>query len=428
MNLGLFEFAGSIYSEPLTKKQIQHDLINNPITLDMQGKIDAAKSFTDTRMYASGSIMWVGFSYQNEKIGGFAFSIRDRFVWHTFLNESAANFLFLGYNDPYFDSTTFENGDQVGYSTNPQKASVVYKGSDQHMLMYREFNLGYGRKIVKNDNFALYLGVNFKYLMGLGMTRYYQDDNGELIASSSLSPGFNVEFTGDGVYDGDVDKLTGSGLKSVGSGFGFDVGLTIEVIKKLKIGLAVNDIGFITWKKNLYEGVDGSVWRIDTPGMDNYNIFSEGQLINTDNGPPPDDTTFVGIKEKKINLPMNFRGGISYRFNDFIEAGFDVYLPLGDKNPGNFEAPVFGLGTKVSPVKWVQLSISVVNGGKFGTNVPLGISFFPINNDNTIWEVGLASRDMLSFFKQVNPTVSYAFGFLRFTFGSKEKSARYLED
>ena len=428
MNLGLFEFAGSIYSEPLTKKQIQHDLVGNPVTLDLQGKADAAKAFTDSRMFASGSILWAGFSYQDENIGGIAFSIRDRFVWHTILNENGANFLFLGYNDPYFDSTAYEHGDQVGYSTNPQDASKIYRGSDQHMLMYREYNLGYGRKVVKNENFALYLGVNLKYLTGLAMTRYYQNDDGDLIANSSLSPGFNVDFSGDGIYQGTVDKLEGKGLKTVGSGFGFDIGTTIEIKQNLRIGLAVNDIGSIKWKKNVYEGIDGSVWRIDTPGLNNYNIFEEGQLINTDNGPPPDDTTFVGIAEVKIKLPMNFRGGVSYRFNDLIEAGLDVYIPLGDKVPGNFEAPVFGIGTKVNPAKWVQLSISVVNGGKFGTNVPLGVSFFPINSDKTIWEVGIATRDMLTFFKQTNPTVSYAFGFLRFTFGAKEESTRYLED
>jgi len=125
---------------------------------------------------------------------------------------------------------------------------------------------------------------------------------------------------------------------------------------------------------------------------------------------------------------MNFRGGVSYRFNSIIEAGFDVYLPLGDKVPGNFESPVFGLGTKVNPANWVQLSISVVNGGKCGTTVPIEVSFFPINSDKTIWEVGFASRDMISFFKQNNPTVSYAFGFLRFAFGAKENSTRYLEN
>ncbi len=428
MNIGFFEFGFSLYSEALTKKQVQNDLYGNTTTLDMQGKQDAAIAFTDARMFGTATVMWVGFSYQDEEIGGFAFNIRDKFIWHSLLNDNGASFLFLGYNDPYFDSTAYENGERVGYSTDRKFASEIYKGSDNHMLMYREFNLGYGRKVIKNDDFGWYLGINLKYLMGQAMLRYYQNDDGDLIGNSSLSPGFGVDYSGTGIYDGDVDKLEGNGLKTVGTGFGFDIGTTIEIKQKLKIGLAVNDIGSITWKKNVYEGTDGGVWRTDTPGLNNLNIFSEGQLINTDNGPPPFDTTFVGIAEIKLGLPMHFRGGVSYTFNEIIEAGLDAYIPLGEKVPGNFEAPVFGIGTRVNPAKWVQLSISVVTGGKFGTNVPLGITFYPLKNDKNTWEVGIATRDMITLFKQNNPTVSFAFGFLRFSFGAKEESTRYLEE
>ena len=427
MNLGFSELGFSLYSEPLTKKQIINDLYGSPISLDMQGKHDAAKMFTESRLYGNASLLYVGFSYQNEKIGGFAVSVRERFVLHTFLNESAASFLFLGYNDPYFDSTAFENGEQIGYSTNPQKASKVYKGTDQHMLMYREYNLGYGREVINKDNFIWYMGVNFKYLTGLGMSRYYQDENDVLIGAASLSPGFRVEFSGDGVYDGSVDKLEGDGLKTVGSGFGFDIGASFLLMQKLRVGLAVNDIGSITWNKNVYKAIEGRVWRIDTPGIDNYNIFEEGQLIDADNGPPPEDTTFLGIANIKLKLPMHFRGGASYTFNKWVEAGLDVYVPLGDKVPGNFEAPVFGIGTRVNPAKWVQLSISIVSGGKFGTNMPFGITFYPLRNENVTWEVGFATRDMLTWFSQNNPTVSFASGFLRFSFGTKKESTRYLE-
>ena len=428
MNIGFFEFGGSIYTEALTKKQIYNDLYGNPITLDVQGKRDAAKAFTDARMIGNASVMLVGFSYQDENIGGFAFNIRERFIWHSLLNENAAHYLFLGYLDPYFDSTAFENADIVGYSTDPGLVTDIYKGSDYHMLMYTEINLGYGRKVIKNDNIGWYMGINLKYLMGQAMARFYQKESGELLGNSALSPGFGVEYSGNSVYDGTVNKLEGSGLKTVGTGFGFDIGTTIEIKQNLKIGLAVNDIGYIKWTKNVYEGWNGGVWRIDTPGIDNYNIFEEGQLINTDNGPPPHDTTLLGISELKLDLPMHFRGGASYTFNKYIEAGIDTYIPLGDKVPGVFEAPVFSIGVRANPANWVQLSLGVVNGGEFGTNIPFGITFYPINNDKTTWEVGIATRDMLTLFKQTNPTVSYAFGFLRFSFGSKEESTRYLEE
>lgn len=430
MNIGFFEFAGSIYSEALTKKQIHNDLFGNanPFDGNLSKKQDAADAFVNNRLFGTGSVLLLGFSYQDENIGGFAFNIRERFVWHTYLNEQAANYLFLGYNDPYFDSTAFENGDQVGYSTDPQQATALYKGSDQHMIMYTEFNLGYGRKVIKNDDIGWYLGINIKYILGQAMARYYQKDNGELLGNTALSPGFGVEYSGNGVYEGTVNLVTGGGLKTVGSGFGFDFGTTVEIKQMIKIGLAVNNIGNIKWTKNVYQGWDGGVWRIDTPGLDNYNIFEEGQLINTDNGPPPEDTTIVGISELKLNLPMHFRGGISYTINEYVEAGFDAYVPLGEKVPGNYEAPLFGLGARANPANWVQLSIGVTTGGKLSTCVPFGMTFYPLRNDMNTWEVGLATRDMLTLFKQNNPTVSYAFGFIRFSFGAKEESTRYLEE
>jgi len=422
MNIGFFEFGGSIYSEPLTKQEIYSDLYSNPITLDEDGKIEAADAFTNTRMISSASVLLVGFSYQDEDIGGFAFNVRQRFTWHSLLNENAANYLFLGYNDIYFDSAAIENGDEVGYSTDPQYATQLYEGSNNHMLMYTEFNLGYGRKIIKEEDFGWYLGVNLKYILGQAMARYYQEESGRLLANSSLSPGFGVEYSGEGVYDGTVNNLEGDGLKTVGTGFGFDIGTTLEIKQKLLIGLAVNNIGHIKWTKNVYEGWDGGVWRIDTPGINNYNIFEEGQLINTDNGPPPLDTTIVGISDLKIKLPMHFRGGLSYTFNEYVEAGIDTYIPLGEKVPGSFEAPVYSIGARANPADWVQLSIGIVSGGKFGTNVPFGATFYPLRNEKNTWEIGIATRDMLTMFKQNNPTVSYALGFLRFSFGNNRES------
>ena len=421
VNLGFFEFAASMYSEPLTKSEIFNDLINNPITLDAAGKLQAAEKFTDTRIFASGNVLWVGFSYQDEEIGGFAFSVRERGIWNSVLNDNAANFLYLGYNDPYFDSIANENGQTVGYSTDPEMASVVYKGTDQHFLLYREYNLGYGRKIIENENVILYGGIGLKYLVGYAMTQYYQDESGKLIGNSALSPVFDVTYD-----EPTPSQVEGDGYKKVGNGFGIDIGTTVQLYDNLKISLAVNDIGSIKWNGNVYTGNDTRVWSIDTDGLDNYNIFQQGQLIESDNH-PDDPNEWVGVNETKIKLPTNLRGGASYRFNDLVEAGLDLYVPLGDKVPGVYESTVFGIGGKLNPAEWVQISLGVVTGGKFGTNVPLGFSFYPVKTNETTWEIGFATRDVITNFKQNDPTVSAAFGFLRFSFGQQSSSTRYLE-
>jgi len=424
MNIGFFEFAGSIYTEALTRSEVVNDLFASDFTLDSEGKKDAADKFTDARMMGIGGVMALGFSYQDEKIGGFAFNIRERMYWNSLLNDNGADYLFLGWNDPYFDSIAYNvEGDTVaGYSTNPGMASSIYEGSEQNFYAYMEYNLGYGRKLYENDKFKVFAGIGLKYLVGYGMTQYYQDDNGELVAFSALSPMFGVDFD-----EPTPSEITEDGIRKTGSGFGFDIGTTFEVIEKLRISLAVNDIGSIKWNGNVYKGNDGSVWEIETAGLDNYNIFEQGELIVTDNKPNEPDT-WEGLAEQKMNLPMNLRGGASYRFNEMVEVGGDVYVPLRDHVPGQYEKAIFGVGCKYDPAKWVQISLGVMSGGEFGTNVPLGFLFYPIKQDKNTWEIGFSTRDVVSFFAKNSPTVSIAMGFLRFSFGSKEDATRYLEE
>jgi hypothetical protein len=158
--------------------------------------------------------------------------------------------------------------------------------------------------------------------------------------------------------------------------------------------------------------------QIETPGIDNYNIFAQGQLIVADNA-PGDPSLWTGLAKKKMNLPMNFRGGASWRIIPEIEVGIDSYIPLNKNIPGRYEKAMLGFGAHFDPAKWVQLSTGMTTGGKIGINIPFGISFFPVR-DKMAWELGFAVRDVISLFKQNNPNVSMAFGFLRFSFGEKK--------
>jgi len=58
-----------------------------------------------------------------------------------------------------------------------------------------------------------------------------------------------------------------------------------------------------------------------------------------------------------------------------------------------------------------------VTGGNTGTDVPMGISFFPFSNKSFTWEIGLAVHDVTTYFNQNKPTVSVALGIMRFSFG-----------
>lgn len=154
-------------------------------------------------------------------------------------------------------------------------------------------------------------------------------------------------------------------------GWGINIGTTVQLYDKVKIGVALNEIGQIKYTGNVYEARDTRVWEMKTSGLENYNIFSQGQLITVDN--PPNDLSFwQGSKNKSYSLPMSFRGGVSYRIIKQVEIGTDIFLPITKNVPGVYEKLVFGFGGKYAPADWVELSMGVVSGGKFGTNMPFG--------------------------------------------------------
>ena len=412
INLGLLESGFSVYAEPLSRNQVK-DLFNNKIELSLAEKQEAAQQFVNKRITSNIAVTWLGISYQDDKIGGFAFAIRERFSWNSVLNGYGAQFLFLGFHDPYFDSLSVQpGGDTIGYSTTPRQVSDLYAGTTQNFLWTREYNLGYGRIIMDKEHVKWYGGIDVKYMTVFAGTQYFDVDENGVVGFSSLAPYFNVNYD-----EPTPSQLTGDGLKKVGWGWGLGIGTTILLYDKVKIGLALNDIGQIKFNGNVYQGRNTEVWKNETHGIDNYNIFQEGQLVTADS-PPGDSSLWYGLKEKSYNTPMNFRGGVSYRIIDKVEIGTDILIPVTQNVPGSYEKMVFGVGGRYNPAKWVELSVGLVSGGKFGTNVPLGVTFFPLSS-GTVWQVGLATRDVVTLFNSKTPTVSVAMGFLRFSFGTK---------
>jgi len=415
VNLGFAEFGVGIFSAALTKKQVLGDMFNdNDILTTPEQKAQAAADFTDAQIWAQAAVTMLGVSYQHEKVGGFAISIRDRMLWNSVLNDSASSFLFEGYNfTPYFDSTANPGTDSIaGWSTSPNWASNVYQGTNIHAIWYREYSFAYGRKIMEKEDFTWYGGIAVRYISGYGSTEYRQDGS-TLNAYSSLSPIFEVDYD-----EPSPSLITDSGLKKVGDGVGVDIGFTFLIKQKAKVGISLNDIGCIWWNGNVYQGNNVLVSTIESAGLNNYNIFSQGQLIVADNA-PGDPSMWTGLANKKVSLPMHMRVGASWKIIDEVDVGLDSYIPLNKTVPGHYEKPAFSLGTHYDPAKWVQLSLGFMTGGnRYGLYIPFGVTFTPVNNEDVTWQLGIATRDMISWFKQTNAMPSFAFGFLRFSFGT----------
>lgn len=411
MHIGFFEFGLSIYSEPLSKSLVFSDLIGNSPDFSSQAQRDEAiKNFTDTELWIQINTTLFGVSYQDEKVGGIAFSVKQRLFWNSVLNESASEFMFEGYNSPYFDSISVEpSGDTIGWATDPENASYLYNPTDISHLLFMEYSLGYGRKLVDKENFKFFAGIDFKLLQGFGILNYNSISPIAADGYQALSNAYGVEYN-----EPTPSALTGSGWQTAGMGFGIDIGVSFEIYQKTRVSIAMNDIGSIKWDGNVYEGDNVPIKNIESSGINNYNIFSESGGIIADND---NLGKWIGVKDKTVSLPTNLRVGASHQPLENLTFGAEVFIPLSSEDiPGRYMGSIYAAGVQYLPAKWFQLSAGFNYGGGYGMTIPVGFTFRPVNNGNTMWEAGFASRDLVTWFRSDHPLVSLVFGFMRIGF------------
>ena len=429
---GTAEMTYSIYSESLKKQDLRDNiraLFKSSTAADFtyDEKIQAARDFTQTGFAINVDVGSFGFAYTNPVFGGIAVRTNDRFQWYSKFGSTASELLFLGRTASYFDSLTIVNSmgdtvniennqnysqdtiDQVisGFTNVPKKISEILKGSEITMSWTREWNLSYGRKLFGDSTFAMYAGIGFKYMQGLGMMDIRSNGDGTLEAFSSLSPVFEIDY---GTAVTAANQVTGGGFppKQVGQGFGVDFGLNVVIKNKLKIGAALINMGSIKWTGNVYTVKDTLLYDSQNPGLNNYNIFTQMSDIIGKNG----FLEVSGEQERVVKLPSMARFGASLIIGKIAELGMDMIFPFNDV-AGNYEKPVIGFGGDLTPVKWIRLQAGFMTGGNYDFQIPVGITI--IAKGGT-WEAGVASRDAITFFTENGPTLSLSTGFMRFRF------------
>jgi hypothetical protein len=422
---GLAESSYSIYSEALTKQQLRNMVSEafkgNGGNFTQAEKIQAARDFTETGFSLNADIGSFGIAFTGKKLGGIGFRVNDRFQWNSTFGKMASDILFLGYNADYFDSLIVTNGVDTstianaedwtsdslnvvnGFANAPKFLSEIMNGSQMKMSWMREWNLSYGRKLFEIDStFALYAGVGIKYFQGIAYLDI-RSENNQLDAFSALSPVFGIDYGS--AANLNPSTVTGSGMKPVGNGFGFDFGVNAVLFNKLKLGLAVTNIGSMTWDGNVYTVQDTLLFDTENPGLENYNIISQMGDILGDNGL----FKYEGLESKTVKLPTALRFGASMKFGKIIELGTDIIIPMNDE-ASNFNKAIIGFGGDIKPVKWLKLQAGFMTGGNYDFQIPIGITFIAKNGT---YEAGFASRDAITFFSKNGPTLSLSMGFIR---------------
>ncbi len=391
------------------QRQYAIDYVNSGVSLDM-------------------NFNWLGFSFQSEKLGGIAFNISENYTWYSRLNENTSDLIFNGRVANYFDSLTVVFGTDTsqiansttlsndtlaaviaGASNNPLSLSQFMDGTEIRFSWNRHYNFGYGRKVFGNDEkFALYAGIGGRFIQSMAMFNVQAEGN-NFYVYSSFNPNYDINYGA--VANGNPSSFMQSGNipKPVGSGYGVDLSVSAIFFDKLKVAAAVNNIGSVTYTRNVYSVSDTLVASMDLAGLGSgnltdaiYNLLEDGGIIN-----------LVGEEEYKLKNAATYRLGTSIELGDRVRLGMDVVGPFDRDNPGSLQSPVFSFGGDIKPVKWLRLSMGYLGGGIYKHNMPIGVNF--ILGGGT-YEFGISSRDALTFFLDKSNSISSAFGFARMRF------------
>ncbi|WP_426492933.1 DUF5723 family protein [Hymenobacter sp. 102] len=397
------EVGAGAASQSLTRPQLRRFITDTNQPLTAAEKQALATAFnSNNALNVNADATTLALAVQLPVIGGVAISNRVRTAGHVGLNKNAADILFLGKDAPIYTSTAAGNVPLV---------SEALAGTELQFAVLNEFNLAWGTRLVDLPLFQLSAGAGYRYIQGVGIVDI-RVRPGDLRAYTSMSPVFDIDY-GNLVNNPSFNLKTGSGLQPVGKGHGFDVGLAAEVGKAVRLGLAVTDIGQMTWTGNLLTANDQKLKRLKSSGVGSYNFIKEAAEIFASGT----DSLFqyqTG-QDRRADLPTKLRAGAGVRLSEYFEVGLDVTMPL-NRVAGNLPSPFVGAGLDYKPVKWLRLSSGLTGGAGYGFSVPLGFTLV-----TSFYEAGISTRDVAGLVTSEHPYFSAAAGFLRFKLGGKSQ-------
>ena len=423
--LGFMEVSANTLLQGVKQSDINYfvkgDLFKSD-SLNYSGKLKGAQLLSGKAFGANVDVMPLGLAYNHDKIGGFAFSVRESIRYFMDFNQNFTNYAFNGALSNLFPQLITNNNDTVandpnqyqnyymnnggikaGYNANGISVGRVLNNTSYKMSWTRDWSLGYGKKIIDIDErHALYAGITVKYIQGFGYIDINAKDN-KLTGVAAYMPALNQ-----------LDSLlkipardAGQSYKSIGNGMGFDFGLTAKLFDNFRVGMSLINIGSINYKSNVYNVRDTTYYSV---------AYSSDFLGGFDNVIKWDKRENI-----KVALPSQFRFGASASLaNKRIEVGVDMVKPL-NKQPGNYNTTAYAIGGDFYVLRWLKLSTGTSWGGNFASTsegyktrvaIPFGIGI--VTGQEGGFEFGIATRDVTTYFlNQISPMYSMAIGLVR---------------
>lgn len=431
---GATEFGFGVFSDSLNSKKLRnftstfYNGIRNkdPQAIDFEKQKESAANYAEAGLAINVDFNYMGFAFQGEKFGGIAFNVRENYQWYSKLNKTTTDILFRGKLSTYFDSLTVVFGTDTSRVANnenmsedsmaavisgtisvPLRLSEVTNGSQIKMIWNRSYNLGYGRKVFEIDSvIAVFAGVGGRIIQSMAFMDLHSDGN-TLVMTSALTPAIKIDYGS--IAGANPLSYSGGIPPAVGNGYGVDLATSVRLFNKLTFAAAVNNVGSVTYTRNVYTVKDTLFGDFKLDGLQDADITQSINQLLREGG-----ILHLEGKEKfKQANAADFRLGGAWEVTKFFRFGFDLVAPFNRENPGSIQNAVFSFGGDIRPFKWLQLSAGYFGGGVYQNNIPLGITFM-LRGGAT--EMGIASRDALTFFTTNSNSVSTAFGFARFRF------------
>jgi hypothetical protein len=249
----------------------------------------------------------------------------------------------------------------------------------------------------------LYAGIGVKLVKGYGI---FESIKNNTSFTNTLDPNDHYQYVTKGKVDflahhAGIDMLTGDSSKMgptfdkfkmfpdpIGTGTGFDIGITGTLLSEIQLALSITNIGKITWDKNIIESYGGDSINIDNP----FTQFA-GQndtlltAIKGKNRPGASFTTSlptalrVGMMMEAKNIP-----GLKFLPGKLLLA-FD-YLQGFNESLGNTKKPRVSLGMEYRIIPLIPLRTGLSLGGgdiprwAFGFGIDAYVFSFDLATDN----------------------------------------------
>ena len=398
-SLGIAELGYGIYSEALVKDDVRAILFNNEDSITAAQSEVLAQAFLNEGIQFNVDVMAVGFSLRVPKFGTLAFSVTGHAAYNSKFDGEAANIIFEGYDYAgYFDTVIVTPTEIYGVAYEPLSLSELFGDSEFKFDVNTSFNFGYGLKLFgSEETISAYAGIGFKYILGYGYLDMHSD--GSTITGISAL-GLDILDLEAGI----TSPITASAAEPVGRGTGWDFGFSLKIRDALTASASIVDIGKMKYTANVLQIND---FVLDTVSFSGVTSTDPIQIIS-DMLNEQDLIEYSGLSEFEVSLPTKLRLGASLKINDLLDVGLDAVFPMNEV-AGAIETPVIGVGAQLTLFEILNLSAGLSAGGGYAYNIPAGIGL-----DFKIWEIGVATRDALTWFGETSPNVSMAIGVLRF--------------